>query len=423
MATYSPESLGIKPPPKGFKVGGFYKGREFWGGTLSEPGEIHPLSDRPGAGGKAYVAPKDVAFIAAEREKARPTTKEGVTEYLNKFQEDLFEAETKPKVRVDTPEEIKKAVTPETGLPDLLDRSARYTELRTEYGLTDLETELADIKGNIEDEYAILRKQRGIEEGKPVALGVISGRIGEQERTAMERIDFLGRQQNRLVDELNTKYSIVGQFMKWEDLDYQDAVGRYDKEFESNLSIYKIVLGQEDKALTQYNADRAAASANLTMYANAAMKGNIDYSSLPADQKLMIQKLEVQAGLPVGFIANVKKDVDADILFNTSVSGVTQIGFRQDDGTIIVKKYGTKITGKGDEDVDEVEAENKMERILTKLGGADFFVSPEEWKKARNAWTNEKLLGTDFDDKFREKHVGNPEERGFSSASFGLKSL
>lgn len=50
MATYSPESLGIKPPKEGFKEGGWYSGRQYWGGTLSDPGVIHPSSNQQGAG-------------------------------------------------------------------------------------------------------------------------------------------------------------------------------------------------------------------------------------------------------------------------------------------------------------------------------------------------------------------------------------
>lgn len=50
MATYSPESLGIKPPKEGFQQGGWYNGRQYWGGTLSDPGVIHPSSNQQGAG-------------------------------------------------------------------------------------------------------------------------------------------------------------------------------------------------------------------------------------------------------------------------------------------------------------------------------------------------------------------------------------
>src|SRR3990167_7214222 len=50
MAVYSPESLGIKAPAGGFSQGGWYSGRQYWGGTLSDPGVIHPSSNQQGAG-------------------------------------------------------------------------------------------------------------------------------------------------------------------------------------------------------------------------------------------------------------------------------------------------------------------------------------------------------------------------------------
>lgn len=48
--TYSPESLGIKAPSGGFATGGWYSGRQYWNGTFSDPGVIHPGSNQSGAG-------------------------------------------------------------------------------------------------------------------------------------------------------------------------------------------------------------------------------------------------------------------------------------------------------------------------------------------------------------------------------------
>lgn len=50
MPTYSPTQLGIKAPTGGFQQGGWYNGRQYWGGTLSDPGQIHPMSNQVGAG-------------------------------------------------------------------------------------------------------------------------------------------------------------------------------------------------------------------------------------------------------------------------------------------------------------------------------------------------------------------------------------
>lgn len=49
-ALYDPSSLGIKAPSGGFQEGGWYSGRQYWGGKLSDPGVINPLSNQQGAG-------------------------------------------------------------------------------------------------------------------------------------------------------------------------------------------------------------------------------------------------------------------------------------------------------------------------------------------------------------------------------------
>ena len=47
---YTPQSLGIKAPSGGFQQGGWYNGRQYWDGMLSDPGVINPKSNQQGAG-------------------------------------------------------------------------------------------------------------------------------------------------------------------------------------------------------------------------------------------------------------------------------------------------------------------------------------------------------------------------------------
>jgi len=63
MAIYAPESVGVPAPNGGFQQGGWYGGRQYWGGTLSEPGVIHPSSNQSGAG--SLVSPEVNAQSAA----------------------------------------------------------------------------------------------------------------------------------------------------------------------------------------------------------------------------------------------------------------------------------------------------------------------------------------------------------------------
>jgi len=75
MATYKPEDLQVQAPPEGFSEGGWYGGRQYFGGTLGEAGAIHPVSPQQGAG--QMVSPQVQAQSAAQQ---------GVTpENMNKY--------------------------------------------------------------------------------------------------------------------------------------------------------------------------------------------------------------------------------------------------------------------------------------------------------------------------------------------------
>lgn len=88
MATYQPTQVGIKPPPGGFQQGAWYGGRQYWNGTLSDPGVIHPSSNQPGAGqlvsqevnaqsarAQGVTAPQLENYLQQQRQKpiAQPT--------------------------------------------------------------------------------------------------------------------------------------------------------------------------------------------------------------------------------------------------------------------------------------------------------------------------------------------------------------
>ena len=76
MATYSPEQLGIKPPSGGFQQGGWYSGRQYWGGTLSDPGVIHQSSNQQGAGQAVS------AEVNAQSARAQGVTPQQLESYL-----------------------------------------------------------------------------------------------------------------------------------------------------------------------------------------------------------------------------------------------------------------------------------------------------------------------------------------------------
>jgi len=342
MADYAGKPSSFYATTGGKPVeGAYYSGQRYLGGKLLAPGEHQPgqlVSQEV----MAQTDPTNVAYIASLRAAEQPKTQEEVTPALNQFQGDLFKAQEMPAVKVPTMEELKKTLTPGVAYPEPLKRVEKFEELRLEYGVAELETSLSDIKAQIDEEFALLRTQRGIEEGKPVPLGVIAGRISEEERTAQERIDFLGRQQARITDELNTKYSLVNTYMTLMGLDYGDAVKRYDDEFSRNVQMYGIILQQEERAMSAWEYQQTAARANLQIFVNAVTEGNLTYADMSTDQKLMVSKLEVQSGLPVGFTSSLQMSFKDRLLsVNDKTGEALMIG---EDGKFRVVQTGMRPT-------------------------------------------------------------------------------
>lgn len=78
MPTYDPTKIGVPAPSGGFQQGGWYSGRQFFNGTLSDPGVIHPESSQQGAGQAVsqevvkQTNPANVAYIQKQNPQAAP---------------------------------------------------------------------------------------------------------------------------------------------------------------------------------------------------------------------------------------------------------------------------------------------------------------------------------------------------------------
>lgn len=338
-----------KAPPGGFKEGGWYEGQRYMGGKFLPAGQYEPgktVSAEVNAQSAKTQGVTTQNFDSYLQKQGLPASNSSsINKALNSYGTDLYNAAQAPQTRVQTPEEVKAQLQPSTGLPPLLNRTDEFAKLRTEFGVADLEKSLTNIKDQIEAEFNNIRAQRGIEEGKPVAMNVIQGRISEEERVASQRIDNLGRQQSRITDELNTKYNVINQFMQFQGLDYNDAVQRYQDEFNMNLKVYDIIEGQKKTARSEFEYDQTAAKANLQIYANAITQGNMSYNQMSPDQKLMISKLEVQSGLPIGFIGSLNMSAkDRLISVNDKTGEALMVG---ENGQFNVVKTGMTPSGTG----------------------------------------------------------------------------
>jgi hypothetical protein len=143
-----------------------------------------------------------------------------------------------------------------------------------------------------------------------------------------------------MVDELNTRYNIIKTMIDYMGLDYNDAVAAYDREYSQNLQIYQQIVTEDNEA-------KASARANLTTMANLITSGNMNFNQLDSSQRLMINKLEVQAGLPIGFTSSLQMSPEDKILFTSTNGGITQVGMVNQQGGVTVQSYGTATGGGG----------------------------------------------------------------------------
>lgn len=385
-----------KAPPGGFQQGGWYEGRQYWNGTFSEKGQIHTQSDQVGAGklvSKEVVdqsdplkgQPTGTDWNYLHGSGSTPTSKDQVTPFLNNLQESAFNSYSAVPTKTRTAEEVREMLTPDMPKPEQFSAAQEFQKLREEKGIQGLEDQLNELTAQEDEEVAFFRKQRFDERGKPVAMGVIQGRISEEEQAAAERMDFIGRQKARINDQLKTSYSVINMMMGFMEGDYQRATDAYNAEFDRNLKVYDIVRQEERDARSDFEADRAYASANLTTFMNAITSGNLSYSNLDTSQKLMIQKLEIQSGMPQGFISQLQMAPgDRLVTFNDKTGEALMTNA---DGTLSVVQTGMRPSPTSQSQSDITYNQTKMlSEIMMENSGPDGYVDPEGYRNSRKIW-------------------------------------
>jgi len=187
----------------------------------------------------------------------QPTSRGEVTPYLNNFQKNLASI---PPVRVPTVQDLT-SVLPKTPAPVPVSALDTFNKMRAEQGVSDLETAVNDLTAQEDQLNAQFRVDTTAEKGKPVALNVIAGRIGEQEQLYRENLDFVQRQKSRKIDQLKTSYSLIDTIINLQQTDFNNAKSIYDSEYnkafqmidliQSNFKLQYDVASEERKFATE----------------------------------------------------------------------------------------------------------------------------------------------------------------------------
>jgi hypothetical protein len=339
------------PPPGGFKEGGWY-----W-----DPGinESRQYSGGSFGGGTTINNPNQAGYGTRVSEEVQKqsgyVSKDQLQSSLNGLQNTTFQNYTSPDApKVQTPAEIAaelkgSGLLPTGEAPKTPNLVQTYLDLTKQAGVDAIQGDIIKLKSQQDTIASQLQINKTAERGKIVAQNVIEGRISQETQQAQDQYDFVGRQLARKTDELNSALGNIKTIMDLTQTDYSNASKAYADQFSQAISLINLVHGiqQDQKNDAQKAQDNARANAQI--YVNALKDGSIDLGSLAPDQQAQLNKLEVQAGFPIGFFQSIKKDPKADIISTTSDNGQIQVLIRNPDGTMSLQKYGTKTSSSGDQ--------------------------------------------------------------------------
>ena len=320
MSVYTPQSLKVVAPAGGFQQGGWYNGRQYWGGTLSEPGQIHPSSNQVGAGqavSKEVIAqtnPNNVAYIQQEQAKAqakpvKPASNPAPTNFSNAGTTGASGA-----TGAGAGAGVGFTPAPTINLPEI------YKNLYASSGISDLENDYST------KEKAYIEAKGKVNDNPFLSEGTRVGRVAKLESLFNERTA-------NIKNDIATKKA-----------DIETQLNLQTKQFDINSQQAKMALDQFN-TLLQAGALTGASGEDIANITRATgISSGMIQSAITASQK---------------------KDVKSQVITSTADDGtVTATVINTETGEIIAKnnlgQVGNKQTGSGTK---LTESEKKLEKV------------------------------------------------------------
>jgi len=260
------------------------------------------------------TAPKTTTAPVSTTPQKTPANSAELAEYLNQQQQELNALKNFDPFEGGNPaEKIENFAQDTLGMEGEAPIAPKYEEtfqkLRTDMGLDMVESSINEYKNMIRQQENLLMQQRNTERGKTNRLGVIEGRVDQATRDRQEEISWLASNVSYLTDVANSAYTYINMTMNFKQMDYNTAKEAYDSEFNKRMTVYSSLVEQardeRDFKMQLRQQQQATASAQLSMYADMITSGQMRWSDMSESEQLAIHKLEVQAGLPVGFTSKI----------------------------------------------------------------------------------------------------------------------
>lgn len=391
MPVYSPTTLGIAPPKTGFEQGGWYSGRQYWGGTLSDVGTIHPSSNQIGAGqavsaevnaqsaaAQGVSVPQFNAYLSGQRIKQQqlPAGGGGTTMPNEGGMGAMNTMDTVP----------PSGSSGGAGFmaPATINLQSLYDTAYKDSGILALQDEMN------QKSKALIEQSKMINENPYFAEATRVGKIAKLEETANKEL-------TRLQNEIAQKKA-----------DVDTKLGIATKQFDMNQSASNQALNQFNTLLSSGALDNAS-GADLAQFSAAT-------------------------GLPSSFIQSAvrlskQKNVESKLIEATDDYGNVTVSLVQiKDGQMTVvgkqslgKIAGSKSTGGTSQANIKMTAISTASQILDNLKNPYGHVSPEDWQTVRSAAFQSGLTAQEFNNNFSS--YTDPNRGDFASSyGFDLKS-
>jgi hypothetical protein len=305
-----------------------------------------------------------------------------------------------------------------------------YKGLRGEYEVAPLEQELSEIEEKISQTESFYERRVAQEKEGVSPAGVIAGRQARLTGKKAQELRDLERRKSNIINQLTLKNATISNIMNLKQLDYSSARAEYEFEWNKSYQIAQWVRGEEKEEENRAQANWATMT---TMISDVIKTGGGTYAGLPELTKLDLQKMETQMGLPSGFSEWALGNINPDKKVQTTIisDDKTQVSYVYSDGTIDIVSTGLS-PQEGDLSQSEktVEAVKDMSVQIESVKGSDGYVSPENWKKAKDVWRNEGFKPEDFIKNFytfinpsRPSDYGSRESNYLKGQEGGIKII
>src|SRR3990167_651798 len=264
------------------------------------------------------TGPQEPTVIGSSSQIRQDLAKRGVTD------QDAFKFPSQK-----TFEEFKRSTEPGITKPAAPQFKDAYAQIRSQQGISALEDDdvgLETEKGEVE---AAFREFQAKQRGEAIPMGIITGRISEEERNFRERIDFIERRQRVIQMKIKNKQSFISDYMGFSEKDYDEARDEYEFEFNKAIQVQTAYQNYKNAEEQSENRVRDDARATLNTMNNLIANSGVDFDQFISGDPAFssrLSELEAMAGMPIGSFETFPRSKPKANLLSTTVQDTADGG-------------------------------------------------------------------------------------------------